>query len=356
MTIPPDVRARAMTLAVAQDFGDEALALNKRLVEADASDTASRTRLARCYLQAGKIDEADAEYREALRIDPRSRIAAGGLEMVEALRHPASAREERAHIPRAPRVRREGPGPGQHREAESAAVSEPIPRIFNGFTAADFSELRSCPRREVAARFAPRVVDLVRRVNVLQSSIEAAGVREPGKRQLFRASRADVHADQAHWHVFNQGGRWEPQFNIGMYGGRSAGNWLRIGIGYDFADEGRDANRETGGTAIRDHLRHLQEILASPRRSLFLGWMVKEGGFIQDGGAGPRQDVREPSQAASLIGGIDPDRAEWIFFGKWLSPDTPDEAAVLADPVSLVRTIDRVVAGLVPLWRALWTA
>jgi hypothetical protein len=42
-----------------------------------------------------------------------------------------------------------------------------------------------------------------------------------------------------------------------------------------------------------------------------------------------------------------------MFFGKWLRLEDDDEAAVLLDPVTLVRTIDRVFTGLVPLWRAL---
>jgi len=342
-----------MALAVAQDFGAEAFELNSRLVAANPADAGSRTRLARCYLQSGRLDEAEAQYREVQRLDPRSRIAAGGLEMVERQRHQGDATAEDVRVARTVRVRREAPA-ARRREPSHSTSSEPAPQIFTGFGPADFADLRACASREVRARFAPRVVDLVRRVNVLQSSVEAAGIREPGKRQLFRAGRAEVHVHQAHWVVFNAGGRWEPQFNIGMYGRPAAGNWLRIGLGFDLTDDGADADHAAVIARVRDHFRRFQEILASPRRSLFLGWMVKENGLIQYNEGGPRLDLREPSQAASLIAGADPERTEWVFFGKWLSPECPDEAAILADPVSLVRTIDRVFSGLVPLWRVLW--
>ena len=54
-------------------------------------------------------------------------------------------------------------------------------------------------------------------------------MREEGKRQLFRASRTDVHVDTARWSVHNMGGRWEPQFNIGMYGDHGrVGDWVRV--------------------------------------------------------------------------------------------------------------------------------
>jgi tetratricopeptide (TPR) repeat protein len=349
MSSPSDDRARA--LAVAQDFGAEALDLNRRLVAANPADAGSRTRLARCYLQAGRLDEAEAEYREVLRLNPRNLIATGGLETLERQRHQGEVAAEEARAARPTRARRDGAA--RPRASSLSTSAEPVPQTFTGFGRGDFAELAGCRRRLVSARFAPRVVDLVRRVNALASSAEIAGIREPGKRQLFRASRSDVHAGDAHWSVFNLGGRWEPQCNIGMYGGQPVGNWVRIGIGFDLADEGADPDRAAGVTKVRQHFRRFQEILTSPRRSLFLGWMVKENARLQCNEGGPRLDVREPPRAASLIAELDPERTEWMFFGKWLRLEDADEAAILVDPVTLVRTIDRVFTGLVPLWRAL---
>jgi hypothetical protein len=344
---------RARALAVAQDFGAEALELNSHLVAADASDIASRTRLARCLREAGRLDESEAQCREVLRLDPRNRIAAGGLASIEQERRRGAAAIEEASAPSAQRVRR---APAARRtEASSSSSETAVPLIFNGFQHRDFVELRSCPPREVRARFAPRVVDLVKRVNALPSSEEIASIREAGHRQLFRASRTEVHVEPAQWFVSNMGGRWEPQFNIGMYAeAGKIGDWLRIGIGFNLANDGADSDRADGARDVRNHFRRLQAILASTQRSLFLGWMIKENGLIEFNENGPRLDLRQPSEAADLLAGCDPERTQWVFFGKWLSPDQPDDTAILSDPVVLVRTIDRVFTGLLPLWRALW--
>jgi tetratricopeptide (TPR) repeat protein len=349
--MPSSLDDRARALAVAQDFGAEALDLNHRLVVANPADAGSRTRLARCYLQAGRLDEAEAEYREALRLNPHNRIASGGLEAIEQQRAQGEVAAKRVRVARPGRVRREGAT--RPRESSLSPSPEPVPQTFTGLGPGDFAELAACRRSLVQARFAPRVRDLIRRVNALASSVEMAGIREPGRRQLFRVGRADVHPGDAHWYVFNLGGRWEPQCNIGMYGGQPVGDWVRVGLGFNLADEGADPDRAAGVMKVRQHFRRFQEILASPRRSLFLGWMVKENARLQYNEGGPRLDIREPSQAASLIAECDPERTGWIFFGKWLRLEDADEAAILLDPVSLVRTIDRVFTGLVPLWRAL---
>ncbi len=360
--MPSSLEDRARALAVAQNFGPEALDLNRRLVAANPADIHSRTRLARCHLEAGQLDEAEVEYREVLRLDPRNRIAAGGIETIgqrrrerempaeeHVVRRARAPRVTGAVVPRAstrsPRVSAEPPS--------DTSWSEPVPQTFTGFGQDAFVELASCRRRDVQARFGPRVVDLVRRVNALASSVEIAGMREAGKKQLFRVRASDVHPADAHWFVFNMGGRWELQWNIGMYAGRKVGDWFRVGLGLNFTGGGTDPNGEEGVLQVRDHLRRFQEILESPRGSLFLGWMVKENALMQRGAAGPLLDVREPSQAAKLIAGLDPERTDWIFFGKWLRPDADGDATILRDPVSLVRTIDRVQTGLLPLFRAM---
>jgi hypothetical protein len=345
---------RARMLAIAQDFGPEALRLNEELVAANPGDLASRTRLARCQVQAGRLEDAEAQYREVLRLDQKNRIAAGGLLSIAEIRRRAEVGFEEpvvARAPRAPRaagVRRSPAAVRTHDEPDA-------PLAFSGLQPRDFAELRFSQPREVRVRFAPRVVDLVKRVNALKSSEEISQVREAGRRQLFRASRTDVHVDPAEWFVYNSGGRWEPHFTIGMYAGRrKAGDWLCVGIGFRLTDEGEAAAGDGSLSQARNHFRRFQALLGSAPRSLFLGWMIKENGLIEVNGSGPRADLQQPSQAAELIVGCEPDRTLGVFFGKWMSPDNPEDAAVLADPVELVRTIDRVFTGLLPLWRALW--
>jgi len=343
-------------LAIAQDFGTEALRLNEELVAANPSDVASRTRLARCYLQCGRLEDSEAQYRVVLGLDVKNRIAAGGLlSIAEARRlaivgveEPVAARPARS--PRTPTARR---GPAVPRSSGDADG----PLAFSGLTPRDFTELRFSEPREVRSRFAPRVVDLVKRVNALKSSEEIAAVREPGRKQLFRASRVDVHVTAAQWSIHNAGGRWEPHFALGMYGSRrNIGDWMWAGIGFQLSDDSGSSAGEGHASKAREHFHHFQAILGSTSRSLFLGWMIKENGLIEINGDGPRTDMRQPAQAAELLAGCDAERTNRVFFGKWLSPDQAEDAAVLADPVELVRTIDRVYTGLLPLWRALWEA
>jgi hypothetical protein len=347
---------RVRALAIAQDFGAEAFELNRQLVEADPADLASRTRLARCLVEAGRLEEGEAEYREVLRLDPKNRIASGGLEAVERRRHQGEPAAEPVRVRRTVRAaggREAAPRRTTTASAPSASLGA-TPAIFSGFDKRAFTELQVCPRGDVQARFAPRVIDLVRRVNALQSSAEIAAIREPGKRQLFRLSRAEVHARAGHWFVFNAGGRWEAQFNIGMYGGRDrSSDWLRVGLGFDMSDAGRDTGGDEGVRDVRDRFRRFQELLASPRRSLLSGWLIKEGGYVEVGSTGPRLDLKEASQATEALAAASADATSWAFAGKWLSPEREDDAAILADPVSLVRTIDRTFVGLLPLWRAL---
>ncbi|MGE5361272.1 MAG: tetratricopeptide repeat protein [Bacteroidales bacterium] len=349
--MPTPTLDRARALAVAQDFGPEALGLNARLVAANPEDVASRTRLGRCYLEAGRLDEAEAEYREVLRRDPRNRIAAGGIEAIERLRHPEPVAVPRARVERRAQPRRESstrPAAGQ----EASDPPDAAPQIFNGFGPDVFVELRRCPRGLIQARFAPRVIDFVRRVNVLQAATEMAGIREAGKRQLFRLGRSDVHVIPAQWSMSSFGERTEPQVNIAMSAAGDPGaGWLRIGVGFNLADRGDGgADREQAHA----HFTRFQQFLTSSRRSLFLGWMVREDGRIQYNHGVPRADLREPSKAASFIVEAKPERTDWLFFGKWLTLDRPQDLAILADPVELVRVIDRALTGLLPLWRTFW--
>jgi len=354
---------QARALAIAQNFGPEALELNRRLVEANPEDIASRTRLARCQFEAGLLDAAEAEYREVLRREARNRIAEGGLEAISRARRLAAeaaagvserrtSRGPRTAVSARARVSRDTT---TRRADASGELKDPAPQILNGFEPRTFVELSLCPRGDIRTRFGPRVMDLIRRVNALSSCQDIASAREPGRRQLFRLGRGEVQVDAGHWHVSSQGAGAEPQFDIGMHAGTQAGgDWLRVGMAFALdAVPASGPDPDGDPRPVRARFRRFQQVLGSSRRSLFLGWMIKEHGFVQVGQSGPRLDLREAAQAAELIAHVDPVHSGWVFFGRWLAPGDPADAGVLADPVTLVRTIDRVFAGLTPLWRAI---
>jgi tetratricopeptide (TPR) repeat protein len=344
-------RVLARQLALAGNFGPEALALNRSLIEHDESDEEARTRLARCLRTAGRLADAEAEYREVLRRNPQNRIAAGALEALAprpTVDTPGARGTRRTTRTAGPRGAASPPG-----SAGFADDASPVPQSFSGFRPEDFLELQTCPYQRLQERFGPRMIDLVRRVNTLASSAECAAVRDPQQRQLFRASLRDVHTVPRQVYVFNLGGRWEPQFNLGAFGGRDTGNWFRIGLGFDLSQAGRDADAESNRARVRGYFRRFQDILRSDRRHLLAGWMAREDGLIQVHAGAPRRDLESPGKAADFIAQCDVERTDWVFCGKWLFPDQPDDAAVLADPVALVRTVDRVLAGLRPLYGAI---
>jgi hypothetical protein len=175
-------------MAIAGDFGPEALALDLELLSIDPNDRDARTRLARCYREVGRADEARSDYEEVLRRDPKNRIAAGALDDLKLGGLSAST-----------------------------LAARPVPHSFSGFRQEDFAELQVCPQEQIRERFGPRVVDLVKRINALPSSPEVAAIRNPQQRALFRTGLPDVHTDPRHW--------YKPQFE---QAGDTLGRQLRV--------------------------------------------------------------------------------------------------------------------------------
>lgn len=81
---------RAKELALADDFGAEALQLNERILELDPDDAAACTRLGRVYAESGRLDAAEEMWRRALRADPSNRIAKNRIAEIEEQRRRAA--------------------------------------------------------------------------------------------------------------------------------------------------------------------------------------------------------------------------------------------------------------------------
>lgn len=66
------------------DWGEEALKINKRIIELNRRyDIVAYTRLARCYIELGKIPEAIKIYEQALIIDKNNIIAKNGIDRLK---------------------------------------------------------------------------------------------------------------------------------------------------------------------------------------------------------------------------------------------------------------------------------
>jgi hypothetical protein len=129
-------------------------------------------------------------------------------------------------------------------------------------------------------------------------------------------------------------------------------NAFRIGIGFNFSASGRDMDREAGQDQILGFFEQLQLALSSTWRGDLVDWMEKTGGFIQYADRGPSTDMLPKQAVEWLINCRNPLGLEWIFFGRWLMLDKPDDARTLAEMPRLVAAIDDAFAALFPLWQA----
>src|SRR5438105_3476122 len=73
------LEARAVQLALVNDYGSEAETVNRRIIELDPSNVPAITRLAKWLVKHQNADEATALYRRALELQPSNRIARNAL-------------------------------------------------------------------------------------------------------------------------------------------------------------------------------------------------------------------------------------------------------------------------------------
>ena len=70
-----ELQLRAIEYAKAGDFGPQALATNLELAKVAPKNEGALTRLARCYLEGGQLDEATATLDAAIQLNSQNTIA-----------------------------------------------------------------------------------------------------------------------------------------------------------------------------------------------------------------------------------------------------------------------------------------
>ena len=70
-----DLQERAIDFAKRGDFGPDALETNLELTRAAPRNEGAWTRLGRCYLETGQLDDATAALDAVLAINPQNTIA-----------------------------------------------------------------------------------------------------------------------------------------------------------------------------------------------------------------------------------------------------------------------------------------
>ena len=70
-----ELQLRAISTAKSGDFGPQALATNLELAKVAPTNEGALTRLSRCYMEGGQLDEATATLDAALQLNPQNTIA-----------------------------------------------------------------------------------------------------------------------------------------------------------------------------------------------------------------------------------------------------------------------------------------
>jgi hypothetical protein len=319
-----ELQRRAVELAKDNNFGPDALDVNLEITRVDAANQGAWTRLARCYLEQRRFPDAAGALATVLDLNPSNTIARSLLNEVTRRR----------------------------------AAALPAAEAASGFTSHDFDALGHLAPMDAAGVLGSRIQALLLSVNDQRTSVRIVESRtragQSGSRLFHRNS---YHAGASgHIYAYHHGGRWEPQFNIGFFSRTPwGGDWVRVGLGFNLADTGRDPDRDQGQEQIVSFFESFQRQVAGSWRSHLVEWMEKSGGFIQYGDRAPAMELLPKQAVEWLINCRNPLGQGWIFVGRWLSLDKPADAATLASMSKLVQAVDETFAALFPLWASIYT-
>jgi tetratricopeptide repeat protein len=317
------LEARALELIRAADFGDEAIRVNEAIVTLAPANDRAWTRLGRCRMERRQFDEAVDALRTALSLNRASTVATNLLNEV---------RKRRAMTPTA---------------AERATT---------GFTAREFAVLETHAPGAACDALRSRTDLLFEAVNATAIAARIVETRRrrdqaTGGTKLFHANSCRP-GKSGHIYAFHYGGRWEPQFNLGWSTPPSMPSCMRIGVGFAMDASGRDPDREAGQEHVLHCFERFQQSVARSWRNELARWMAASGGFLQSG-AQPPSTAMQPADAVDwIVNCRNPVAVEWIFVGRWLFLDRPDDVAVLRDRSTLARAVDDTFRTLYPLWLA----
>lgn len=314
------LQRRALELVKAGDFGAEAIQVNAEIARLEPGNAGAWKRLGRCHLEQRQFDDAVSALRAALALNPTDTIATNLL---------ADVRKRRALTPNA---------------AE---------RSTTGFAAREFAVVETLPGDEACRALASRLEALFSAINASSVAEHIVQIRQRNGQngsKLFQAN--SCHGGGAgHVYAFHHGGRWEPQFNIGWFSSPPfPASCFRAGLGFNLSTGGRDPDREAGHQRILASFERFQRTLDRSRKRELAQWMAANAGFLQRGDAPPALDLA-PEQAVNwLLSWHRAAAVDWIFVGRWLFLDRPDDAKILADRSRLARFVDDAFRTLLPLW------
>ena len=337
---PATLQQQAIDYAKRGDFGPDAKRVNQQLTETAPANVGAWTRLARCCVELGQLDEATAAIDAALQIDPRNTIATNMQVDITRRRMAATASPVRKRAaPAEPKAK--------SRRAGAAASA--------GFGRQEFTSLAHLPPAQALEALAPRVESLLMELNDRPFAAKVAEARNRAGRsgiRLFRRNGLQA-AGPGHVQAYQHGGRWEPQIHL-AWQAAGASRTMRAGIGFNLAADPSDPEGELGRERVLAHFARFQQLIATDWRDLLTRWMETSRGYIQYGSEPPATGLLPRDAVQWLIDSAPGAGVEWIFCGRWLFADRPDDEVTLADGGKLIRWIDQAFSEVLPLWSAVY--
>ena len=332
---------RAIDFAKRGDFGVEAKQVNEELAQASPANQGAWTRLARCNIELGLFDDANAALERALQLNPQNMIARSLLQ--------ESIRREVRQVP--------DPAPARARGTRAKTRAAAGAGARGGFGRAQFAALQQLAPASALESLGPTIEALLMALNERPFAAKVVDARNRAGQsgsKLFR--RNSFYAGTAgHLYAFHHGGRWEPQINLGFFAVPEWGRFaIRAGIGFNLTSAGADPEREAGQERVAAYYENLQRLVSSEWKQLLTDWLSATGGFIQYADRPPAVDMLPGDAVEWLINNRHAIEQGWLFVGRWLFSDRPADAEAMEDPSKLVKWIDQTFTDLLPLWSSVY--
>ena len=350
---------QAIEFAKRGDFGADARSVNEQITKLAPANHGAWTRLGRCCLELGLLDDATAALDAALQLNPQNTIARNlHIEVSKRRAGPIAAAAPRkraaSSTPRASPAARTTAAKTTKRASARSGVGTVA---LGGFGRAEFTALGHLAAPAAAESLTARIEPLLMALNDRPFAAKVVDARNRAGHagvRLFR--RGSIHPGrQGHVHVYQLGGRWEPQLNIGMY---AAPHWgrdaLSAGIGFNLAAAGDDDKSDAGRERVFGYFTAFQQLLSTTWRQHLADWLRTNGGFVQLGDNPPSADLLPDAAVAALINLPNPAEYDWIFCGRWLFMDRADDIGILTDAPRLLRWIEQTFNDLLPLWGSVY--
>jgi hypothetical protein len=319
------------------DFGVEARQVNEELTREAPANAAAWTRLGRCCLELGQLDEATAALDAALQLNAQNTIASSLQQEVSRRRAKLSAAIPPVKKTRANASKRETP-------------------VVGGFGRPEFATLGQLTATAAVEALGPRVESILMALNerpFADRIVEARNRAGQSGGKLFRRN-SFYPGGAGHIYAMQHGGRWEPQLNLGFFASSRWGrNAIRAGIGFNLAQGEIDREREAGQERLFAQFERFQLLVSSEWRQLLMDWMGANAGFIQYGDQPPSTDVL-PKDAVSWLATANPREHKWIFCGRWFFADRAADAETMENATKLTRAIEQSFVDLLPLWMSVY--